>query len=101
MHNPQVQQNKLIQQCRTQIANNGRLNIPASLRKAAHINDGDEVVLTLKDDHTILMQPLSQVIAEAQAIVAEYFSEDDLIAELKELRVADASREAEKIQDKE
>jgi AbrB family looped-hinge helix DNA binding protein len=75
-------------QFRSQISTNGRLNIPSQLRKAAKIQDGDELVLTLKDN-VIQIQLLDQVISEAQDLVAQYFAEDDLMADLKALRSLD------------
>ncbi len=81
-------------QFRSQISANGRLNIPSQLRKAAKLKDGDELILTLKDN-IIQLQLLDQVIAEAQDLVSHYFASDDLMADLKELRRKDAIAEKE------
>lgn len=81
-------------QFRSQISANGRLNIPSGLRKAAKLKDGDELILTLKDN-VIQIQLLDQVITEVQDLVAGYFAEDDLMADLKELRNNDVEQEKE------
>ena len=85
-------------QCRAHITTNGRLSIPASFRKAANIKDGDEVILFLKDNG-IQVQPLDQVVAEAQALVAEYFAGEDLSADLGTMRAADREREARRVRE--
>jgi bifunctional DNA-binding transcriptional regulator/antitoxin component of YhaV-PrlF toxin-antitoxin module len=87
-------------QYRAHISTNGRLNLPAQFRKAAKLRDGDEVLLTLKGN-TIQVQPLDQVITEAQSIVAEYFGKDNLMDDLKSMRADDASRETQKLGNKE
>jgi len=100
MQSLQIQPEKPTNQWQAQIAAHGRLNIPASLRKAARIKDGDEVILTLKKDQTIQIQSIYHAIEEAQALVAEHFGEDDLQAELKAIRTVDVARETEKMQTK-
>lgn len=85
-----------LSQCRTNIAAHGRLNIPANFRKTANLKDGDAVMLTLQNDHSIKIQPLTQIIEEVQALVAEYFGDDDLMAEVKEMRQQDAILESKK-----
>jgi AbrB family looped-hinge helix DNA binding protein len=87
-------------QYRSHVSSNGRLNIPAQLRKAANLKDGDEVLLILKDN-IIHVQPLEQVIAEAQALVAQFFSTDDLMKDLKAMRITDTTREAQKLDNRE
>jgi AbrB family looped-hinge helix DNA binding protein len=81
-------------QFRSQISANGRLNIPSGLRKAAKLKDGDELILTLKDD-VIQIQLLDQVITQVQDLVAHYFASDDLMEDLKEIRSKDAKLEIE------
>ena len=81
------------QQSRVHLSTNGRLNIPSQIRKAAGLKDGDELILTLKNN-TIYLQPMEQVIAEAQHLVEEYFGNDDLLAELKEMRTKEALHES-------
>jgi AbrB family looped-hinge helix DNA binding protein len=88
------------EQCRAHISSNGRLNIPASFRKKANLKDGDEVLLILKDN-IIEVQPLEQVIAQAQALVAQYFAKDNLQDDLKTLRAADKDRDKHKLLPKE
>jgi bifunctional DNA-binding transcriptional regulator/antitoxin component of YhaV-PrlF toxin-antitoxin module len=97
MQNLQTQPEIPTNQWQTHIAAHGRLNIPVSLRKAAGIKDGDEVILTLNKDQTIQIQSIYHAIEEAQALVAKHFGEDDLQAELKAMRTDDAAREAKKL----
>jgi AbrB family looped-hinge helix DNA binding protein len=87
--------NEPIQQYRAHIYSNGRINLPSQLRKTANLKDGDELILSFKDN-TIYVQPMDQVIAEAQNLVAKYFAEDDLLKDLKTMRTLDAKLETEK-----
>ena len=86
-------------QCRAYISANGRLNIPSQFRKAAKLKDGDEVLLSLKDD-IIQIQLLDQVIAEAQAVVAKYFGQENLTDDLARIRSEDAIHESQTIERK-
>jgi AbrB family looped-hinge helix DNA binding protein len=88
--------NSGLQQYRVNISANGRLNIPSQLRKDAKLKDGDELILTLKDN-IIHVQPLDQAIAEVQNLVAQYFAEDNLMEDLKIMRAIDATPRARKI----
>ena len=70
---------------RTRINENGRMVIPASVRKALGINPGDEVVLRLEEDG-LLITTLRHRIERAQRLVRKYVNPgvslaDELIAE--------------------
>lgn len=87
--------NNATQQCRLSISSNGRIVIPAQFRKAANLKEGDEILLFLQDDK-IQIQPMRSIIEEAQTLVAQHFSEDDLMKDLKILRTNDAKKESAK-----
>jgi AbrB family looped-hinge helix DNA binding protein len=97
MDDTAVTNNTPQQQCRVHISSNGRLNLPAQFRKAAKLKDGDELLLSLKDN-IIQIQPLDQVIAEVQEIVAKYFSGDALMDELLSMRSSEVANESHKIE---
>jgi hypothetical protein len=55
------------------------------------------LLLSLKDN-IIQIQPLDQVIAEVQEIVAKYFSGDALMDELLSMRSSEVANESHKIE---
>jgi AbrB family looped-hinge helix DNA binding protein len=59
---------------RTQISRNGRIVVPAQLRKALEIQAGDEILLRLEND-TIRLIPLRQAVEMAQKTVRQYVPE--------------------------
>ena len=87
-------------QYRCTLSNKGRLHLPAQLRKVAKLKDGDELILTVKDD-IIQIQLLDHVINDVQDLVASYFAEDNLTPDLEELRNSDASAEQEQNEENE
>ncbi|AIL66184.1 transcriptional regulator, AbrB family (plasmid) [Rickettsiales bacterium Ac37b] len=90
-----MQENSLLPMThyRTSVYANGRISIPAPLRKAIALNEGDELVLSLKDG-IIYLEPLTQVISDAQNLVAAYFTEDEnLNRELEEMRLSETKLE--------
>jgi AbrB family looped-hinge helix DNA binding protein len=62
---------------KTQINENGRIVIPARLRKALGLRPGDGIVLKLEDG-TIRMIPLKEAIHLAQLKVQQYVSEGEI-----------------------
>lgn len=71
---------------RTRIAEGGRLIIPASFRRALHIEPGEELILRLEDGELRLFS-LNQSIKRAQAIVQKYNqSRQNLSEKLFEMR---------------
>jgi AbrB family looped-hinge helix DNA binding protein len=53
------------------MAANGRLSVPAKLRKALGLEEGGMVLLSLQDGE-IRIRPIGVVLAEVQAMVAPY-----------------------------
>ena len=86
-------------QCRINISTNGRINIPSQLRKLANLEDGDELILTLKDN-VIQLQPLDKIVSEVQDLVAHYFNNDDLMNDLNDMRKLEAVSESKKLEGK-
>lgn len=72
-----------------QVSSNGRVIIPAELRKSASIADGDTVVMALHPGGIIQMQSIQQSIKEAKSLIKKRFGKHNLIAELKKMRKAD------------
>jgi len=73
---------------RARINENGRVVIPASIRKALGINAGDEVVLRIEDDE-LRITTLKHRLARARRRVRKYVKPghslvDDLLAERRE-----------------
>ena len=70
----------------TTIGKSGRLVIPAALRKALSLNEGDGVTISVKDGH-IEISPVAVSILKAQAMVKKYLEpENDLVEMLFEER---------------
>lgn len=69
----------------TRMGKGGRVVIPAELRRALGLSEGDEVILRLTDQELYLITP-RQAVKKAQAMVRRYVPEsvrlvDELIAE--------------------
>lgn len=69
------------------IDNNGRLAIPAKIRKKMHLNKGDEVSIQYNDSELIVSTYHSNV-EKAREILSKY-GNPDLQSSLKNLRKAD------------
>jgi|WetSurSiteA1Bulk_404760.scaffolds.fasta_scaffold156764_1 AbrB family looped-hinge helix DNA binding protein len=78
---------------KTQITKNGRIVVPARLRKALEIQAGDEILLRLENG-SIRLIPLRQAVAIAQKTVRRYVPEGtSLVDDLIEARREEAARE--------
>jgi len=78
----------LKQEARARVNENGRVVIPAALRKALGINIGDQVVLRVEDDE-LRISTLQRRIERAQRLVRQHVKPgtslvDELIAERRE-----------------
>jgi len=76
------------QEARARVNENGRVVIPAALRKALGINIGDQVVLRVEDDE-LRISTLQRRIERAQRLVRQHVKPgtslvDELIAERRE-----------------
>jgi len=75
------------------MAANGRLSVPARLRKALGLQKGGVVVLSLQDGE-LRIRPISTVLEEIQAMVAPYLkSSGDTVDQFLADRRAEAARE--------
>jgi AbrB family looped-hinge helix DNA binding protein len=77
-----------MEEARMRIAENGRLVIPASFRRALGIEAGDEVILRLENDELHIISQ-RQRLAKARALVRRYVPAgtslvDELIQERRE-----------------
>lgn len=78
---------------RARVRAGGRIVIPAAIRAAAGINDGDDVQVELAGDGDIHLIPTRRAIARVQEMLAPYMPTDrSLAAELIEERRAEALR---------
>jgi AbrB family looped-hinge helix DNA binding protein len=73
---------------RMRVNENGRVVIPASIRKTLGIHPGDEIVLRVEDDE-LRITTLRNRIRQAQRLVQQYLKPDssmadELIAERRE-----------------
>jgi|NOAtaT_6_FD_contig_21_10321144_length_380_multi_5_in_0_out_0_1 AbrB family looped-hinge helix DNA binding protein len=81
---------------RTQIDSNGRILIPASIRKQFEIKTGDVFVLRVIDGE-IHMVSLNKVIDEAQQLIRQYVPEGvSMVDELMQMRREEFLSEEEK-----
>jgi AbrB family looped-hinge helix DNA binding protein len=78
----------------TRVRAGGRIVIPAAIRAAAGIHDGDDVQVEVTEGGEIHLIPLSRAIARAQELLAPYLPADRSLAdELLAERHAEAARE--------
>lgn len=73
---------------RVQMNDQGRIVIPAKYRRALGLVGGDELVVRVEDG-SLRLQPIDEVAAEAQEVVARYVDDDrslvdELIAERRQ-----------------
>ncbi|MBP7189681.1 MAG: AbrB/MazE/SpoVT family DNA-binding domain-containing protein [Rickettsiaceae bacterium] len=74
------------------ISTNGRVSIPSALRKAIMIKDGDVMLASLEKGGTIKLQPIRHAIQEAREKISQYFTANELMHDLKELRKIDVAK---------
>ena len=75
------------------MAPNGRLSVPAKLRKALGLEEGGMVVLSLQDGE-IRIRPIDVVLAEVQAMVAPYLkASGDTVEQFLADKRAEVARE--------
>lgn len=78
---------------RTRLNENGRLVIPAAIRKALDLLPGDEVVLAVEDDALRIVNP-KRAVREAQDLIRRYIPEGEKLSEqLIAQRRVEADRE--------
>jgi AbrB family looped-hinge helix DNA binding protein len=78
---------------RTKIGSDGRIMIPAALRKDLQLAPGEELVVS-RDEDGIHLRTLSMAIDHARRLVAQYIPPGtDLVAELRAGRKAEAAAE--------
>lgn len=70
---------------------NGRIAIPAKMRKLLHLNPGDDVILKYEEGQ-ITLTSYAHNIEKVRNIVQKYTNRS-LLEELKDLRKEDAERE--------
>jgi len=86
-------------QFRTKVGHDGRVMIPAALRKELGLTAGEERVVS-RDQDGIHFRTRLMAFERARRLVARYIPADaDLVAELRLARRADAMREAEDAHD--
>jgi AbrB family looped-hinge helix DNA binding protein len=75
---------------KTKVNEDGRMLIPAEVRKALGLKAGETVLLTVEDD-TLRVVTLKRGLRRAQALLRRYVSEDTALAESL---IAERRREA-------
>ncbi|MCE2993395.1 MAG: AbrB/MazE/SpoVT family DNA-binding domain-containing protein [Alphaproteobacteria bacterium] len=82
---------------RTHVDNNGRILIPAQIRKECNIKRGDVFVLRTIDGE-IRMVSLKKVIADARALIRKHTTEGvSLVGEFLQIRREEAALEEKKM----
>jgi AbrB family looped-hinge helix DNA binding protein len=80
-------------QARARLNANGRVVIPAALRKALDLRPGDELILRVEDGE-LRLSTRRQALARARRMIREYIpSDEDLTQSLIDDRRAEAARE--------
>jgi AbrB family looped-hinge helix DNA binding protein len=80
-------------QARARLNANGRVVIPAALRKALDLRPGDELILRVEDGE-LRLSTRRQALARARRMIRDYIpSDEDLTQSLIDDRRAEAARE--------
>jgi AbrB family looped-hinge helix DNA binding protein len=80
-------------QARAKLNANGRVVIPATVRKALDLRPGDELIMRV-DDGELRLSTRRQALARARRMIREYIpSDEDLTQSLIDDRRAEAARE--------
>ncbi|GAB4251813.1 AbrB/MazE/SpoVT family DNA-binding domain-containing protein [Deferrisoma sp.] len=82
----------MTQQARVSVAKNGRLVIPAALRKAIGLADGGDALLRVRDGR-LEIEPLPAAVERAKTMVSRYAAGRNLVDELLRERRGEAERE--------
>ena len=79
------------------VAGNGRMILPALVRKAMGLHGDAKVILTIEDDH-VRLSPIGHGVSRAQALYREHAKQarttDDFLSDRKVEAVADAGEVA-------
>lgn len=79
------------------VASNGRMILPASVRKAMGLQGDVKVILTIEDDQ-VRLSPIGHGVSRAQALYREHAKQarttDDFLSDRKAEAVVDAGKTA-------
>jgi len=79
------------------VASNGRMILPASVRKAMGLHGDGKVILTVEDDQ-VRLSPIDHGVSRAQALYREHAKQartiDDFLSDRKAEAVVDAGEAA-------
>jgi len=76
---------------RVKMSENGRILIPAALRRQLHIEPGEELVIHV-DDNELHLYSLKYSLKKAQNLVRKHAKNKSLINELKKMRKEDNTK---------
>ena len=86
-----------IQSIDVKVAGNGRMILPASVRKAMGLHGEAKVILTVEDDQ-VRLSPIGHGVSRAQALYREHAKQlrttDDFLSDREAEAVADAGEDA-------
>jgi AbrB family looped-hinge helix DNA binding protein len=77
---------------RTILNENGRIIIPAALRKQLHLQSGEELVIRVENDELHIFS-VHHALKKAQAVVRKFAKNKDLVKKLKSMRKEDSHHE--------
>lgn len=85
------------------VASNGRMILPASVRKAMGLHGDGKVILTIEDDQ-VRLSPIGHGVSRAQALYREHAKQarttDDFLSDRKAEAVVDVGPSADDQQDR-
>jgi AbrB family looped-hinge helix DNA binding protein len=82
-----------MQEFRTKMASNGRIIIPAAIRRLLDLMPGEELVLHV-ENHELRVISLKYSLKKAKAVVKRHAKNKSLVNELKKMRHEDAESES-------
>ncbi len=77
---------------RTKISENGRIIVPAVLRKQLHLRPGEELVIQVENDE-LRIYSVQHALKKAQNLVRKYAKNKNLVQQLKSMRNEDLDNE--------
>jgi bifunctional DNA-binding transcriptional regulator/antitoxin component of YhaV-PrlF toxin-antitoxin module len=84
--------NMYMNEFKATLGKDGRIALPASLRKILHFEPGEKLIIRIKD-HEMCLTSLKHSVKKAQNLVRHYSKNQSLVKKLHDLRQEDKMHE--------